>query len=116
MADSYAKQTGNKIDWCNLSRNPNPNVIKLLKKRIEFENSLDENELRYIDLDGDGNKLDWYNLSENPNAIKVLEENPLKIKWESLSKNPNAIHILRDNQDNIEWELLSTNPAIFKPV
>ncbi len=81
-----------KIDWCQLSRNPN--AIKLLS----------ENK----------NKINWSQLSANPNAIKILEANQDKIDWSRLSSNPNAIKILEANQNKIIWDLLSGNPSIFE--
>jgi hypothetical protein len=59
-----------KIDWLELSRNPN--AIHLL------ENNLD--------------KINWYWLSRNPNAIHILENNPDKIHWPSLSENPSIFN------------------------
>ena len=46
-----------KLDWGNLSRNPN--AISLLE---EFPD-----------------KICWFWLSRNPNAIHLLEQNPIKI-------------------------------------
>ena len=66
-----------------------PNVIKLLKDRIEYEKSL---------------TYAQFNRLEN------------KINWLSLSINPNAIDLLKNNKDKINWEYFSTNPAIFKAV
>ena len=84
----------------------NPNAIKLLKKRIEFENTLTEEELYDLDLE---DKIDWYNLSANPNAIDILENNQYHINWMLLSKNPNAIHLLENNLDKVNWFILSEN-------
>ena len=56
-----------KIDWYNLSKNPN--AISLLKKNQH--------------------NIKWNNLSLNPNAIELLKENKDKINWMYLSGNPN---------------------------
>ena len=61
-----------KLDWVNLSKNPN--AIHILEKNFD--------------------KLDWVNLSKNPNAIHILEQNLDKVCWWALSSNPNAIPIL----------------------
>jgi hypothetical protein len=61
------KENKDKINWKNLSENPN--AIELLK----------ENQ----------NKIDWDFLSLNPNAIEILKENQNKINWFKFSKNPN---------------------------
>ena len=58
------------IDWFNLSINPNPEAIKLLK--------------------ANQHKIDWYLLSRNrnPEAIKLLNTKPNEIDWDELSANP----------------------------
>jgi hypothetical protein len=81
-----------KLNWINLSLNPN--AIKLLENNPE--------------------KIDWCNLSLNPNAIKLLEKNQDKIEWYYLSKNKNAIKLLKDNPEKIEWNFLASNPSIFE--
>ena len=60
-----------KINWSNLSRNPN--AIHLLEQNID--------------------KIDWYNLSENPNAIHLLEQNMDKIDWTWFFTNPSIFEI-----------------------
>jgi hypothetical protein len=107
-----------KINWCNLSRNPNPEAIELLKANPE--------------------KINWSELSANPNANdliknKIDEENRLsendykklnykhRISLGNLSRNPNPkiIEMLKKKQnklDWIEWNTLSRNPAIFDEV
>ena len=62
-----------KLDWSNLSSNPN--AIHLLENNPE--------------------KIDWSRLSSNPNAIHILEKNPDKIYWFVLSRNPSAMHLLK---------------------
>jgi hypothetical protein len=77
-----------KINWCNLSRNPN--AIPLLEKNID--------------------KIDWYNLSNNSNAISLLEQNLDKINWTVLSMNPNIFELdygfLKGRMDVIREELM----------
>ena len=49
-----------KLNWNNLSLNPN--AIEILKRNL--------------------NRIDWGLLSANPNAIEILKENPNKINWD----------------------------------
>jgi hypothetical protein len=84
-----------KVDWHELSYNPN--AIHILEKNLD--------------------KVNWDWLSQNPNAIHILEKNIDKldkVSWYWLSKNPNAIHILENNLDKVSWENLSRNPNIFE--
>jgi hypothetical protein len=81
-----------KIDWYELSLNPN--AIELLKENQD--------------------KIYWNILSANPNAIELLEANQDKINWYILSANPNAIELLEANQDKINWFRLFKNRAIFE--
>ena len=81
-----------KINWRQLSRNPN--AIHLLEQNKD--------------------KINWDYLSENPNAIHLLEQNKDKINWWYLSRNPNAIHLLGQNKDKFDWCFLSQNPNIFR--
>ena len=53
----------NKLDWDELSCNPN--AMHLLEAYPE--------------------KIDWQYLSSNPNAIHLLKANPMKINWGCLS-------------------------------
>jgi len=82
----------NKIDWVNLSKNSNPNVISFLEKNPD--------------------KIDRFYLSGNQNAIPLLKKYPDKIDWWGLSQNPNpkAIPLLEANQDKIDWNWLLRNP------
>jgi hypothetical protein len=81
-----------KIDWDELSANPN--AIHLVEQNMD--------------------KVDWWALSMNPNAIHLLEQNMDKVDWWTLSMNPNAIHLLEQNMYKICWSGLSANPNIFE--
>jgi hypothetical protein len=59
------RENPDKIDWYELSQNPN--AIDLLRENPD--------------------KINWRRLSENPNAIEILRENPDKIIWFNLSQN-----------------------------
>jgi hypothetical protein len=65
-----------KINWSNLSLNPN--AIDLLQANPHM--------------------INWKKLSANPNAITLLEHNKDKIDWEMLSENPStdAIKLLEE--------------------
>ncbi len=116
-----------KIEWYNLSENPN--AIELLRENIDkIKWDRLSNNLNAIELLRENKKsINWWTLSENPNAIELLSEkikqemkmnvkylNKLddtkKIDWVYLSGNPNAIELLSANQDKIDWDTLSSNP------
>jgi hypothetical protein len=103
----------NDIDWSMLSYNPN--VVKLLKKRFEYEKSLSDMEYkRLLSV----HKIDWVIISANNEAIELIKErieyekslgdnyeyqrsgsgnNPLnKINWENMFRNENAIELIRE--------------------
>jgi hypothetical protein len=74
-----------KINWTELSRNPNVlNAIHLLEKYPE--------------------KINWCSLSKNPNAMHLLE-----IVLQHDSENPFAVPLVE-----IDWSYLSSNPSIFE--
>jgi uncharacterized cysteine cluster protein YcgN (CxxCxxCC family) len=79
------------INWRGLSRNTNPDAIKILEKNFD--------------------KIEWEELSSNPSAVHILENNPQNIYWNELSSNPNAIHMLENNISKVCWENLSSTSA-----
>jgi hypothetical protein len=88
-----------KISWYNLSENPCPEAMNILK----------DNE----------DKIDCCMLSSNTHseAIKLLrDKNFDKIDWYRLSGNscPEAIELLLQYPDKVVFEWLSTNPGIFE--
>ena len=116
------KDNPDKIIWCELSKNSNPDAIELLKNRITYESNLSREE--YYDLEG-RNRINWKGLSANPNAIDLLKENPEQINFNYLSANPKAIDLLKEQikyentldvkeykalENKINWEGLSANP------
>ena len=84
----------NRIVYRVLSSNTHPDAIRILKKRIEYENDpvvyekliKEEKRLKKI--------INWYALSANPTAIKLLRKEyerdieSNKIKFQYLSNNP----------------------------
>ena len=64
-----------KIDWSQLTNNPNTKEIQLLLKHKDWTKYLIE-------------------LSSNPSAISLLEQNVEKLSFYNLSRNPCAIHLL----------------------
>jgi hypothetical protein len=131
----------NDINWVQLSAilSKNPIVLKLLKKRFEYEKSLSY--VEYCNLNQQYNIIFWCALSMNPEAIELLEkrceyENSLskeeynklksRICWTEISRLPNANELLKkrfvyekclsdniykglDADDKIDWYELSRN-------
>jgi hypothetical protein len=102
----------NCIRWSMLSYNPN--AVKLLKKRFEYEKSLSDAEYKKLSLD---NKIDWVCISMNNGAVELIKERieyekslgdkyeyqgskyqnkNNKIDWDYLFANDNAIELLRE--------------------
>ncbi len=77
-----------KLDWCQLSRNPA--AMRL--------------------LEANPTKICWPSLSRNPAAMHLLIANMDKIDWQMLSMNPAAIELLEANMDKINWHTLAMNP------
>ena len=127
------KNTIDKYGWEGLSANPN--AIKILEKRIEYEKTLTKTE-----YDSLKSKIDWCKLLANPGILLYLlndfnfvkdtylysvlidpnKYNELLIlqfkdKYlTGLSANPNAIKILEKNPDIIDYSRLSANPNAIK--
>jgi hypothetical protein len=88
-------------DWTNLSKNPLPEAIQILKDNFT--------------------KIEWGWLSYNSSdeAIQLLKDNRNKISWNMLSANtnPKALELLKEermvNPEKIYWPYLSANPSIF---
>ena len=87
---NFIKENKDKIDWEQLSTNPN--AIELLKENKD--------------------KINWISLSMNPNAIEILKKNQDKIDWKYLSYNPSIFtydykkikkHNLNINREVIEY-------------
>jgi hypothetical protein len=103
----------NDINWTALSYNPN--AVKLLKKRFEYEKSLSDAEYKKLPL---YNKLDWPEISMNNGALELIKERIAyekllgdkyeyqfsarytsqrnKINWEKMLANNNATELLRE--------------------
>lgn len=103
----------NKLNFVNLSLNPN--ALSLLEKNLKkiHWSNLSSNPNALFLLEKNMEKIDWSKLSANPNAIYLLERHPEKIDWKMLSSNPNAIHILENNLDKICWEYIAYNPNAY---
>ncbi len=103
------------IKWKILSGNTNPDAIKFLKERIEFENRLSAEDLRKLQSH---EKIDWNLLSGNPYAINIIIS---KLKLERMKKKlPNRGTYSRLHStskriyiSDIKWTILLQNPAIF---
>ena len=111
------KENINKINWFNLSENPNGfEILKDYPEKIDFfylcsNTSSEAIRLLRSNLD---KPLNWSALSENPAAVSILEENIENIDWETLCENPNAINLLEQNKDKIDYRYLLTNPSVFE--
>ena len=116
----------NEIDLAMLSANTNPKALKLLKKILELNpekltdwSNLSKNPLpEAIEILKDNfTKIEWKWLSCNSSdeAIQLLKDNYNNINWNMLSANtnPKAIELLEKNQTKIWWPHLSANPSIF---
>jgi len=127
------KENQDKINWKNLSENPNPEAIELLKENLDeiYWGSLSKNPNAIDLLKDNQNRIDWNILSANPNseAMELLKKRLKYLRklsdseyhelsdyeyldWDKLSSNPNdgAIELLKANPDDINWGRLSKNP------
>ena len=86
-----------KINWNRLSKNTNPKIINLLEKKINLDKKLSKIEYELL---ADNKKIDWYSLLLNPNIEsfnKILRYNKTNLSWNIISKNPNAINLIKDH-------------------
>ena len=103
----------NDIIWSRLSYNPN--AVKLLKKRFDYEKSLSDAEYKKLPL---YNKIAWNEISMNNGAVELIKERIEyekllgdkyeyqisarytgqinKINWENMLANDNATELLRE--------------------
>jgi hypothetical protein len=128
VVKALGKQHFADINWHELSKNPNPQAIHLLKKypdKIEFSYLVQNSNPDAISLlekeleKNPQQRIRWDILSANPNprAIYFLirKDNVAKIDWRSFSSNTNpaAIKFLEDRYfDKIDWSALSKNPSL----
>jgi hypothetical protein len=131
----YLESHLDKLDWEELSRNPNaiplleqnmdkidwlwilhnPNVYPFLKKHwVHAQEKINWNVLSRTPeaipfLKEHLDKINWYYLCEMPDAISLIEQHPDKIDWRGLSCNSAAIDLLIQNQDKIHWDRLCEN-------
>jgi hypothetical protein len=111
-----------KIDWVQLSRNPNPEAEVLLRAPENIQNTV-WNPIQLtrdpIDLHGKTAEQDdigyvnskirgWSNLSLDPTAIKLLIK---RIAHEEALPKDELKKIIRINK--INWNFMTQNPAIF---
>lgn len=94
----------NDIIWSKLSYNPN--AVKLLKKRFDYEKSLSDAEYKKLPLD---NKIDWVYISMYNGALELIKE---RIEYEKLlgDKYEYQFSARYTNQRNkINWEYMLAN-------
>jgi hypothetical protein len=94
LMDYYSLCKRNEINYYNLSRNPNPIAIDILKEHPE--------------------KIKWSSLSlnESKEAVELLRQNPDKIDWSLLcnyGKTKEQFKLIRENIDKIDWEVICRN-------
>ena len=92
------------ILWRTLSSNTNKEVIDLLRKRMNYENSLTKKRYHNLNM---FHMINWDIVSKNPNAINLIKD---RIVYQNLMVNFDR---LKDNESKINWKALSTNPSIF---
>jgi hypothetical protein len=114
----------NRIWYNAFCYNENPEIMELVKERIEYEKELEKQEVENLEI---ADILDWSYLSANPSAIDILKSNIDMIDWASLSVNANPLAIdllrVRANEESkmskkyykawrnkIDWDVLSGNP------
>jgi len=131
----YLESHLDKLDWEELSRNPNaiplleqnmdkidwlwflhnPNIYPFLKKHWDYAqekinwNTLSRTPEAIPFLKEHLDKINWYYLCQMPDAISLIEQHPDKIDWAGLSCNSAAIDLLTQNQDKINWRTLCQN-------
>jgi hypothetical protein len=114
--------TPKKLDWTEISQNPNVSIEILEKhhKKLDWRwITLNYNPVVFHFILKHQDKVDkargWDFLSGNPSyaVIQYLKKHPEKINWNMLSQNtnPDAIAILEQNLDHINWSNLERNPA-----
>jgi hypothetical protein len=137
----YLESHLDKLDWEELSRNPNaiplleqnmdkidllwilhnPSICPFLKKNgVHVQEQINWNALSRTPqaipfLTEHLDKVNWYYLCQMPDAISLIEQHPDKIDWEGLSSNSAAMDLLTQNQDKIHWHRLcqNENPRII---
>jgi len=91
------------ILWRILSSNKD--AIDLLRKRMDYENSLSKKRYQNLNM---YHMINWDIVSKNPNAIKLIKE---RIKYQNLPENKDRLRDIIEGE--INWKALSTNPSIF---
>jgi len=135
----YLEPHLDKLNWLNLSMNPN--AMPLIEQHLERKDDLNwsvlcsnpaiesllnsnvfhlcekEIDWKHLSRNPDAipflekhlDKVNWYYLCDNEEAISILEQHPEKIEWFALSSNPNAMRLLYQNQNKIRWGRLCCN-------
>ena len=93
------------ILWRTLSSNTNKEVIDLLRKRMNYENSLTKKRYHNLNM---YHMINWDIVSKNPNAINLIKD---RIVYQNLMVNFDRLKGINESQ--INWKALSTNPSIF---
>jgi hypothetical protein len=94
----------NCIRWSMLSYNPN--AVKLLKKRFEYEKCLSDAEYKKLPRDY---KIDWVNISMNNGAVELIKE---RVEYEKLLGDKYEYQfstIYQNKRNKIDWEYMLAN-------
>jgi hypothetical protein len=87
------EQNPDKIEWMELSRNPN--AMHILEANI--------------------NKINWKWLSTNPRAIELLKANHDKIDWDFIALNPSIFEVdIKQYKINITEKTNITDNLLYK--
>jgi hypothetical protein len=94
----------NCIKWSMLSYNPN--AVKLLKKRFDYEKGLSDEGYKKLPRDY---KIDWVHISMNNGAVELIKE---RIEYEKLLGDKYEYQfsmIYTNKQNKIDWEYMLAN-------
>jgi len=94
----------NCIKWSMLSYNPN--AVKLLKKRFDYEKGLSDEGYKKLPRDY---KIDWVHISMNNGAVELIKE---RIEYEKLLGDKYEYQfsmIYTNKQNKIDWEYMLVN-------
>ena len=113
-AFDFLQEENNKkhIRWDMMSKNTNKSAILLLKKQVEEENKLSDDEYKRLPKN---QKIDWLEVSRNPSAIELIKAR-IKYEAELIVINPNYYYEILNPNERINYKELATNPSIFVKV
>ena len=113
------KRNINKIDWKQLSINPNPEAVELLSlpqnlDRLEWKgmpSNKNKSPIKLTDLSEDQNEIGWAELSRIANTEEAMELLRKRAAYEDTLAEGEYKRLRRPKK--INWYFLIINPAIF---